>query len=55
MTDYNVEGLSYTTANYTTAATPPTQQCAYFVKLVGKQFIVQNNNQEICGTLIPGA
>jgi branched-chain amino acid transport system substrate-binding protein len=55
VTDYNVEGLSYTTANYTTAATPPTQQCAYFVKLVGKQFIVQNNNQEICGTLIPGA
>jgi branched-chain amino acid transport system substrate-binding protein len=54
VTDYNAEGLSYITANYSNE-NPPQTQCAYYVKLVGKQFIVQNNNKEVCGTLIPGA
>jgi branched-chain amino acid transport system substrate-binding protein len=54
VTNYNAEGLASSTANYSNE-NPPSQQCAYYVKLVGSQFIVQNNNQKVCGTLIPGA
>jgi branched-chain amino acid transport system substrate-binding protein len=54
VTAYNVEGLASQTANYSNE-NPPPQTCLYFVKLVGKQFIVQNNNKEVCGPLVPGA
>jgi Periplasmic binding protein len=54
VTSYNVENLSYTTANFSDENPPPTQ-CAFYVKLVGKQFIVQNNDKVICGTLLPSS
>jgi branched-chain amino acid transport system substrate-binding protein len=52
VTAYNVEGLSSNTVNFASIGTIPSKSCSYYVQLKGKQFIVQNNNQPVCGTLV---
>ena len=54
VTNYNVEGLEPTTVNYTAVQDIPTQECGYYVQLVGKQFNVQNNGKPVCGTHVAG-
>ena len=52
VTNYNVEGLATNTVNYSTVQNIPNQTCSYYVQLKGKQFIVQNNDKPVCGTLV---
>jgi ABC-type branched-subunit amino acid transport system substrate-binding protein len=52
VTSYNVEGLASNTIDFATVQTIPSQTCSYYVQLQGKQFIVQNNNKPVCGTLV---
>jgi branched-chain amino acid transport system substrate-binding protein len=54
VTNYNVDGLATNTINFSTVQTIPNQTCSYYVQLKGKQFVVQNNNKPVCGTLISG-
>jgi branched-chain amino acid transport system substrate-binding protein len=54
VTNYNVEGLSSTTVNFSTVQNIPTQECGYYVQLVGNHFNVQNNGKPVCGTHVTG-
>ncbi len=54
VTAYNAEGLATNTVDFSTFKTIPTKSCSYYVQLQGSKFIVQNNDQPLCGTLLSG-
>jgi branched-chain amino acid transport system substrate-binding protein len=56
VTDYTAGGLLPAPTNFTEFGQAPAQECAWYVKLEGKSFVlVQSNGQPICGTLIPNS
>lgn len=55
VTSYNVENLATNTVNFSSVQNIPTQTCSYYVQLKNKQFIVQNNDKPLCGTLLSGS